>query len=293
MSENDESFTVMLESPTGGAKIDQSSQEITVQISANDAPVWFPVQQYSVPENQSTVEIDVYRGLQLGGVSTIGPVNELATVEWYLVEGTAVPGQDYVDKNGALAFQPGQTKETIIVTLINDKIPEQTETFTVHLVNASQNGYISPPGMATVNLQPNDDHNGVISFSQHPTVLDEDGLNSGTFSVNRSAGTFGNVTVSWKISGPNKDLVFQQTSGILSFSPGDKLLSFQVSVNQNSVPEEAEEFYAQLYNVTGGARLDNSPQSQKAVFFVRDSDNVYGVIQFAGDDEQMLSMVSS
>ena len=79
---------------------------------------------------------------------------------------------------------------------------------------------------------------------------------------------------------------------MVTFSAGVSQTSFQVSVRLDSVPEEAQQFYVQLYNVTGGARLENSLSAQRADFFVQDSDHVYGVFQFAGDNEQKLDMVS-
>lgn len=44
-------------------------------------------------------------------------------------------------------------------------------------------------------------------------------------------------------------------------------VSFQIVVREDSVPEEAKEFYVQLYNVTGGARLENTLAAQRARFF--------------------------
>ena len=294
MAESEETFTVTLESPSGGAVLDTNADKITIKIPANDAPVEFPLSQISAPENQSTVEIDVYRGLQSDGITTTGPVNEVTTVEWYLVPGSATAGNDYVDARDTLTFQAGETKKKITVRLINDNLPEQAENFTVHLVNASQNAFIKPPGIATITLLPNDDQHGVISFGQHPRILDEDGARTGLYYVNRSAGTFGAVSVSWKIFGTDIDSssVFETTSGILNFPEGQRLLSFQVAVRQDSAPEETKEFYVQLYNVTGGARLANTPEAQRADFFVRDSDNVYGIFEFAGDNEQRINMVS-
>lgn len=293
MPENDETFTLTLESPTGGAVLEAGADQISVRISANDAPLEFPIQQLTVPENQSTIEIEVYRGIADDGITRIGPVNEVATVEWYLAPGLAKPGKDYRDGRSTLTFQPGDTKKKITVQLIDDNVPEQAENFTVHLANASQNAYIKPPGIAIVVLLPNDDQHGVISFGDHPASLDEDSAaRGGMFYVNRSAGTFGVVTVSWKIHGDGVSSVFESTSGMVTFSAGVSQTSFQVSVRLDSVPEEAQQFYVQLYNVTGGARLENSLSAQRADFFVQDSDDVYGVFQFAGDNEQKLDMVS-
>ena len=293
MAEDEETFILTLESPTGGARVNTNADKITIKIPANDAPIEFALGEISVPENQTTVKIDVSRGLKSDGINTIGPVNEVATVEWYLKAGSATAGSDYIDARGTLTFQPGETKNNITVTVRNDNVPEQAENFTVRLVNASQNAYIKPPGVATVILLPNDDQHGVIAFGQPPRILDEDGARTGMFYVNRSKGTFGTVSVSWKIFGDNASSVFETASGILTFLPRQSRLSFQVTVHQDTEPEETKEFYVQLYNVTGGARLENMLAARKADFFVRDSDNVYGVFEFAPDSQQRINMVCS
>lgn len=290
MAENEESFTLTLESASGGATLEPSAKQVIVKIPANDAPLQFTLDHFTVPENQTSVEVEVSRGLGADGVTEIGPVNEITTVDWYLASGSAMAGKDYHDDKGTLTFQAGETKKMITIRLINDEVPEQAENFTVHLVNASQKAYIKPPGMATVVLSPNDDQHGVIAFGQYPNILDED--MTGTFYVNRSAGTFGDVTVSWKILGSDTSSVFETTSGELRFSSGDNLLSFQVTVSPDSLPEESKEYNIQLYNVTGGARLHNTLSAQRANFFVRDSDDVYGVFEFAADSEQRINMVS-
>jgi hypothetical protein len=55
------------------------------------------------------------------------------TVAFAAVDGTAKAGQDYVATSGTLTFAPGETQETILVTIIGDTIVEPNETFTVHL----------------------------------------------------------------------------------------------------------------------------------------------------------------
>ena len=213
-------------------------------------------------------------------------------MDWYLEAGSAVPGSDYVDSRGTLTFKSSETVKNITVALLNDNEPELEENFTIHLVNASQNAYIKPPGIAMVILRPNDDQHGVIAFGQHPHILDEDGQRTGMFYVNRSAGRFGDVSVSWKIMGNGADSVFETTSGRLTFSQDESLKAFQVTVNQDSTPEETKEFSVLLYNVTGGGRLKNMASSQRAVFFVRDSDDVYGIVNFAPGNQQRINMVS-
>ena len=297
IAENAETFEIKLETVTGGAKLAQNAHTLSVEIQPNDAAVRFLVQHYTVLENVTSLSVEVSRGLQIDGVTEMGPVQEQATVVWSIRPGTAKPGQDYTDEENTLTFNPGETKKSITVTLKNDHLPEIAENFTIVLSNGSQNVFIEPPGLAVVTILPNDDHNGVLSFSQTPEVISEDGGDHvGTFFVNRSAGTFGDVQVSWEIrngsvGGADLNSVFSQTAGVLSYAQGESLKSFNITVKSDLVPEEAQQYYVQLSGATGGARLSNTPSGHRAVFYVPDSGDVYGIVEFADEGEQHIQLV--
>ncbi|MDA0245739.1 MAG: lamin tail domain-containing protein [Chloroflexi bacterium] len=60
------------------------------------------------------------------------------TVDYATVNGTAVAGQDFVPTNGTLTFAPGQTSQTISVTLLADGLDEPNETLAVWLSNPNR-----------------------------------------------------------------------------------------------------------------------------------------------------------
>lgn len=55
------------------------------------------------------------------------------TVNWNTVNGTARAGRDYVAGRGTVTFKPGQTRQTIGVWVIGDRLREGDETFIVTL----------------------------------------------------------------------------------------------------------------------------------------------------------------
>ena len=57
------------------------------------------------------------------------------TVRWGMANGTATAGRDYVATAGSLTFAPGQTRRTITVLVIGDRISEADETFRVGLAS--------------------------------------------------------------------------------------------------------------------------------------------------------------
>ncbi|XP_048584248.1 adhesion G-protein coupled receptor V1 isoform X2 [Nematostella vectensis] len=289
--ENDEVFTVKLATANGGAELNASYTELQVKILANDAPVRFPITSLSVPENATRVDIEVFRGLQSDGQTVVGSIQDTVTVNWYVIPGNAQPGQDFKDINGTLTFASGVTKQSISVLLINDVIPELAENFSVQLQTLSSSVYLVPPGIAMVTILPNDDQHGVISFGGFQRIIDEDGSRTGHFNVTRGSGTFGSVTVDWKIFPQSpSDLanVFESQTGHLTFLADEKQKSFTVTVKADVLPEEAKEYYVELYNVSGGARLGNTQADQKAVFYVADSDMAYGEVTFASQDMQRI-----
>jgi hypothetical protein len=64
-----------------------------------------------------------------------GSANEIVTVEYRTVDGSARAGQDYVTTNGLLVFNPGETSKTIEVVVTADVPPELEEDFFVELTN--------------------------------------------------------------------------------------------------------------------------------------------------------------
>jgi hypothetical protein len=95
------------------------------------------------------------------------PTDDAVTVDFETVDGTAtVAGMDYLMAAGRIAFEPGETSASIVVTIVGDAIEEPTESFTV-LLFAPVNATIAT-GEATGVIQ-NDDgvlNEGLILF--HP-----------------------------------------------------------------------------------------------------------------------------
>ncbi|KAK3711287.1 hypothetical protein QZH41_015002 [Actinostola sp. cb2023] len=289
--ENAEVFTLRLTSVQGGAQLNSSFSDLQIRIPANDAPIRFPVTYITVPENLTTIQVQVFRGLQSDGITTVGNIQETVAVNWFVLPGNARPGKDFQDKNGTITFASGVTKVFININIINDNTPELAENFSIRIETASQSVYIIPTGVATVTILPNDDQHGVFSFGHFPKYLDEDGVNTGSFKVNRSAGTFGSASVSWTMvanNGASLAAVFEKTSGVLNFSAGESLKTISVVVRQDQIPEEAAEYYIELSSPTGGSRLGNTLEARRAVFYVKDSDSAYGVVEFAGQNQQKI-----
>ena len=64
-------------------------------------------------------------------------VSQTVTVDWATADGTATAGQDYTAANGTLTFRPGETSKTVSITILDDSVEDDGETFTLRLSNAS------------------------------------------------------------------------------------------------------------------------------------------------------------
>lgn len=71
-------------------------------------------------------------------VTLSAPSTQTVTVDYVTIDGTAtVADGDYQAITGTITFAPGQTSQTVTVTIVGDNTVEPDETFTVQLSNAT------------------------------------------------------------------------------------------------------------------------------------------------------------
>lgn len=87
------------------------------------------------------------------------------TVTWITANGTARAGRDYVAARGTVTFKPGQTRRTVSVWVIGDRLREGTETFSVGLETPTAARLTADGARAT------------------GTILDDDGSRSAAFAA--------------------------------------------------------------------------------------------------------------
>jgi hypothetical protein len=130
--ESVESVIVALSNPTGGAVLVGTTAVGTIQ--DDDGPPTLAIfgdSTHEGCEGTTTLAFDV----QLSR-----PVTSTVTVNYATADGTATAGSDYQFASGTVTFAPGQTEQTIRVTVIGDANVETDETFTVNLTGASGAG---------------------------------------------------------------------------------------------------------------------------------------------------------
>jgi hypothetical protein len=135
--EGDETFTVTLTNPQGGAVLGSPSSA-TVTIVENDP---MPVVPTLTINDVSIVEGNAGFSTATFTVTLTNPNASATTVQYATANGTATAGTDYVATSGTLTFNPGTTTQTVSVQIIGDTIKEANETFFVNL-SSPTNGVI-------------------------------------------------------------------------------------------------------------------------------------------------------
>jgi hypothetical protein len=118
----------------------------------NDDPpqIQFETGAYSVGEGAGTVVLTV---------TLTGPTALTATVQYATSDGpppaSATAGADYVAASDTLTFLPGQTQQTLTITVLDDSQPEANEFFVVSLSDATHST-LGDRNPATVRINDDD-----------------------------------------------------------------------------------------------------------------------------------------
>ncbi len=142
--EGNETFTLQLGNPTGGARLGTRTTG-TVTIVDNEGVVQWTAASYGVGEGRSARLVVLRSNAVDAGV----------TVEYVTHAGTAVAPDDYAETSGTLTFGAGIAALPITVPTVNDTVHEGPQAFTVELRNP-QGARLGPRSTAAVTIGDND-----------------------------------------------------------------------------------------------------------------------------------------
>lgn len=273
--EADETFTVTLSSPGGGASLGANSVA-TVTILENDIAVAFEVGSVEVDEDAGTVTVNVLR---------TGDSDAAVSVDFATQNGTAEAGLDYVASNGTLNFAATVTSQPVTISISDDKLDELNETFLIQLSNASTGTVLGTNDTVTVTIV-DDDVPGVLSIQSTATVNERAGTVSLT--VTRSNGSDGEVTVQFAtIDGTAQaGLDYTADSGVLTFGDGQTTQTIEIAITDDVLGSEPSEvFVVQLSDATGGATIGTA-SATVTIENVNDAPTISGPVVVATRSEQ-------
>ncbi|XP_058789963.1 sodium/calcium exchanger 1 isoform X2 [Phymastichus coffea] len=206
--------------------------------NVNAQRVYFEPGHYTVMENVGTFEVGVTR---VGG-----DLNRPCTVDFCTEDGTAEAGSDYESAKGTLRFEPGETRKTIKLSVIDDELFEEDEHFYVRLMNVSQPAMLASPSLATVMIL-DDDHSGVFGFPERDVELVES-VGQYPLRVIRYSGARGRVNVPYRtVEGtakPGKQ--YLHAEGTITFEDNQTEKAINLTIVEEDSYEKDALFYVEL-----------------------------------------------
>ncbi|KAG9488005.1 hypothetical protein GDO78_007684 [Eleutherodactylus coqui] len=300
--ENDENFTLKLTNVYGGAEINTTKSTLHITIKKNDSPLRFSQSSYMVPEAEDVIIIPVIRGKTLTDI-VVGSDDYEVSIKYKIITGNSTSSarlrNDFIDlqPNNTILFPPKVQEVELKFQIIDDAIPEIAESFQIVLMEESLQGdaVLQYPSIVYVTIEPNDKPYGVLSFNSaifaQIVTIDEDKVSRyDEITIVRNGGTHGNVSVRWVLRRNSSDTSpvtadILPDAGVLQFSQGQMMATVPLTIISDDVPEEAEAYLLEILAAEGGAELGSPTE---LLFYIQDSDDVYGVIQFHAVEEQKI-----
>lgn len=237
VSEPDETFSVNLSNPSGGAFSDNQGVGTIVD---DEAHIY--IDDVSTAEgNSGTTEIDFTVTLS---VASEVPV----TVDFATADDSATTADgDYVAASGTVTFAPGETSQTITVQVNGDMIVEPDEQFVVNLSNATNARFNDDQAVATILS----DDNAVFHINSYADSEPDPytgGVTTFYFTVWLSAPSNETVTVNYStVDGAALGWYdYTPVSGQLTFAPGETSQTIEVQILADWEIESPEDFYVML-----------------------------------------------
>ena len=243
--EEEENFKIELHDPTA-ATLKNDPEEGEGTIRDNDDPLHL-----SIADAEAVSE---------GGTATFTVTlseesSDIVTVEYATRDGTARADSDYTADSGTLTFSAGDTEETVSVSVLDDDVGENLESFTVVLSSASGANIRDGSGSVTII---DDDEGGTPSLRIGDTSVTEGG--TAEFTVTLSIPAPAAVTVEYgTVDGSAvAGLDYTTTTATLTFSTGDETKTISVPTRNDQVAEQTEHFMVELRNPTGATLADRT-----------------------------------
>jgi hypothetical protein len=154
------------------------------------------------------------------------------TVDYSVSGGTADIGTDYNLSSGTLTFNPGESRKTIEIALVNDSLNEEDETVEISLSGATgPDAYIGGPATHTLTIL---DPRPLVAFETAGGRVPLDTQTGGVIAVVLDNDVFVNtVTVNYAVTGGTATgggVDYTLAAGTLTFSPGQTVKTINAGI---------------------------------------------------------------
>jgi Calx-beta domain/WD40-like Beta Propeller Repeat len=170
------------------------------------------------------------------------------TVDYATANGTATTPDDYTQTSGTLTFAAGETAKTVVVPVVGDTLAEPSETFTVTLSTPTNATLGDSEATGTILDDDTPPALPTTSIVDTTVVEGNTGTNDATFQVTLSQASAATVTVDYASADGTATAPddYTQTSGTLTFAPGETAKTLVVPVVGDTLAEPSETFTVTL-----------------------------------------------
>ncbi|MEZ6017362.1 MAG: Calx-beta domain-containing protein [Planctomycetota bacterium] len=236
--EGAEVATFTLSAPQNAVLGARSTHDLTLLDDETVPAASFAVAAANVTEGAGTASVSV---------TLSGPPATVVSVP-YTVGGTATQPTDFTVPAGPLVFAVGQTTKAIQVTIVDDAVPEPTETVTFTL-GAPTGATLGATTQHDLSLL-DDDGNVTVAFAAAASTSLE-GAGGVALQVSLSAIASGPVSVPFSFSGSASPADYVPSASPLVIPAGASSGTIVVSLVQDALYEGAEQLVVALGAPTG------------------------------------------
>ena len=171
------------------------------------------------------------------------------SMSWMSADGTATAAADYAAvTDGTLTFAPGQTRQTIRVDVLDDRLDESDETFVVRLSNPV-NARLDPHGSAATGTIVDDDATPGLTIADARAV-ESGGEIAFLVTLEAASGRPVSVVCSTTDETATVDEDYLGERGVLTFAPGETQRTIRITVLDDTRQEKDETFMLDLSEPT-------------------------------------------
>ncbi len=245
--EGDEAFSVVLSNPQGAVL--GAPATTTVTITDDDQPL--PTIQFaSAAESFGEAEGAVSLTVELSAVAA-----DEVTVGWSAIDGTAVHGEDYTGVSGELTIAAGQLSGVIELTLLDDALPEDQETFSV-VLDGPVGAELGLTDSMTITIE---DDDAISSFfhvePENAFVNEGEGPVELTVVLDPPAEAVVTVRVATIVGTAEPGADYVEHDQVLVFDIGETSHTVTIEIIDDTTYEAGEIFTVQLLSPTGSAGI--------------------------------------
>ncbi len=245
-------YTVNLSDPSANASIGTSQATGTIT-STNAKPTLSIASPPAVTRPASGTVDDVFT------VTLTGPTELYTAVNYATSNGTAIAGTDYTSTSGQLTIAAGSTTGTITVPVIGNTTTTGSVSFSLSLKTPTNATIQSGSGVATGSIIANVAAQAYsVDDVSVPEVFPASVTTTAVFTVSLGAPLAVQSTVAFATADGTATAAsgsYVPTSGTLTFAAGVVTQYVTVTVNGDTAPQPATNFYLNLSNPTGGASI--------------------------------------